>query len=517
MENKENAQNQNNLSRIFQREELSEYITEIVSIPCSILNGGLKEINDKFVICECDPERCNPICEECFQKCHFNGLKYPHKEIEKKEMNAVCICGFKCHQPLNEQEKSDKQYRLTCTFGELSTIPDLNFSYQDVESSNENICLICYNICYEAPEKLIKHSYGDLKGFKCSCKNHNHSDIKIIFRKLRLLAKKNYFIKKYNFEGMTFVHFLNILFKTKISFKNLFHTFITQIENTYKNLENNEYSFEDHNTLNDLHLTSQVLLVFSQKCKNEYKIRNRIIEGKEEENEDEEKLHEESESELIDNEQSNESSSDKSIGIKGGHIDFIKVQLRPLCYFDNIINEILDEKKYFKIMERKFDYKSRNIWQLKYYLTSIFHKFYICKDFMPYPNFKVYDLVLLTPLQRVLMVSSIEYEYKMNKYVNNLNFNYLNNILKTIEAVINSGEKPISSYLILAKLHKICLFFAKYSLFNHEQLIKLCSLNNTLLCIFDEDKPNREGDFLKLKVISPMLKTLIILGFYFND
>ena len=93
----------------------------------------------------------------------------------------------------------------------------------------------------------------------------------------------------------------------------------------------------------------------------------------------------------------------------------------------------------------------------------------------------------------------------------------LNNILTTIEAVINSREKPISSYLILAKLHKICLFFAKYSLFNHEQLIKLCSLNNTLLCIFDEEKPNREVDFLKLKVISPMLKTLVILGFYFND
>ena len=520
MEIKETIQKQNNLARAFQKEELSEYINDIIEIPCSILEGGLKEVNDKFVICECDPERCNPICLDCFKKCHYNGLKYPHKEIETKLMNAVCICGFKCHQPLNEKKKQDKQYKLSCTFGELATIPDLNFSYQDVESSNANICLLCYNICYEAPEKLIKHSHGDLKGFKCSCKSNNHSDIKIIFRKLRLLAKKNNFIKKYNFEGLSFIQFLNILFKAKTSFKNLFHSFITQIQETYKNLDNNEYMFEDHNRLNDLHLTSQVLLVFSQKCKNEYKIKNRIIRGiKDNDSDGDEKLYEESEDELVDKESVDSSDllNNKSLGIKGGRIDFITVQLRSLCYFNDVINEILDEKIYFKIMQRKFDYKSRNIWQLKYYLTSIFHKYYILKDFAPYPNLKPQDIILLSPLQRALVVSSIEYEHKMNKYVNNLNFNYLNNILLSIEAIINSPEKPVSCYLILAKLLKISLLFAKFSLFNHEQVIKLCSLNNSILCGFDEEKPNLEVDFLKLKVISPMLKTLLILGFYFND
>ena len=72
-------------------------------------------------------------------------------------------------------------------------------------------------------------------------------------------------------------------------------------------------------------------------------------------------------------------------------------------------------------MKRKFDYKSRNIWQLKYFLTSIFHKFYICKDFMPYPNLKLTDIFLLSPFQRVFITSNMEYEHKMNKYVNTLN------------------------------------------------------------------------------------------------
>ena len=527
MANKEISQNKNLLTRAFQKEEFSEYITDLIDIPCSILESGLKEINEKFVICECDPERSNPICVDCFKKCHFSGLKYPHKEIETKEMKAICICGFKCHQPLNKQEKQDKQYKLSCTFGELATIPDLNFSYQDAESSNGNICLMCYNICYEAPEQLIKHTTGDLKGFKCSCKNHNHSDIKIIFRKLRLLATKNYFYKRYNFEGITFLHLVNILFGTKQSFRNLFHAFITQIPQIYKNLDNVEYLFEDQNILNDLHLVSQVLLFFSHKCKNEYKIKNRFIIQKVEEEEkiEEEKLYEESESELIEKEneekeekkENKEKITNKSVGIKGGHIDFIRVQLRPLCYFNDVIKDILTEKIYFKIMERRFDYKNRNIWQLKYFLTSIFHKFYILKDFAPYPNLKVHDIILLSPLQRILLLSSIESDHKMNKYVNNLNYNFLNSILKSIESVINSPEKPNTFYSILAKLYKIVCIFAKLALFNHEQLTKLCSLNERILTIFDENEPNKEIEFLKIKVISPMLKSLILLSFYFND
>ena len=380
MKDKDNnaVSRQGNLNtRAFQKEELIDFSTDLNEIRCQILENGLKEVQSKYFICECDPERSNPICEECFKKCHFNGVKYPHKEISNKEMNAVCICGYKCHRPLNESEKQDKQYKIMCTFGELGTIPDLNFSYQDVEQSNMNICLLCYNICYEAEDKLIKRPIEDLKGFKCSCKNHNHTDIRIIFRKLRTLAKGNTFNKKYNFEGMTFLHFINILTSSKSSFNNLFHSFKEKINSTFKNIQKIGYSFEEHNTLNDLHLTSQVLLFFAQKCKNEYKIENKIENkiSKTALNDEEEQIEEEGE-----NESENENKvapPDASIGVEGAQIDSINVNVESLCYFNDIIKEILTEKIYFKIMERKFDHKSRNIWQLKYYLTSIFHKFYI--------------------------------------------------------------------------------------------------------------------------------------------
>ena len=443
------ASRQNNIiTRAFQKEELVDYSLDLNEVHCQILENGLKEVKSKYFICECDPERSNPICEECFKKCHFNGVKYPHKEISNKETNAVCICGYKCHRPLNESEKQDKQYKINCTFGEWGTIPDLNFTYQDVEQSNLNICLLCYNICYEADEKLIKRPIEDLKGFKCSCKNHNHTDIRIIFRKLRTLAKGNIFYKKYNFEGMTFLHFVNILTSSKNGFQNLFHSFVDQIHSTYKNIQKIGYSFEEHNTLNDLHLTSQVLLFFAQKCKNEYRIENKIENkiNKTAMNDEEEPIEEEENNDDLDNKVVQQ---ETSIGLEGGQLESIRVTCEPLCYFNDVVKNILTEKKYFKIMERKFDSKSRNIWQLKYYLTSIFHKFYIQRDFTSYPNIKVRDIILLTPIQRLLMISSIEFEEKVSKYVNDLNINYLSNIISSIESVISSQENVKYSRNIL--------------------------------------------------------------------
>ena len=191
-------------------------------------------------------------------------------------MNAVCICGYRCHALFSESGQEDKQYKKNCTFGELAGINDLNFCYQSLNDSNTKICLICFNICYNCDANFIKKPLMDLKGFKCCCTHHNHSDIRIIFRKLRYIAKQNNFLKVYNFEGMTFVQFLNILTSTKNSFYNLFHSFSEKINKTYEKLQNFNYYFEDHNTLNDLHLTSQVLLVFAQRCKNVYSCKNRI-------------------------------------------------------------------------------------------------------------------------------------------------------------------------------------------------------------------------------------------------
>ena len=493
--------------KAFEKEEITDYSKDIFEVDCQILKSGIKESKTTYYICECDPERTNPICENCFNICHKSGEDYPHKLIRSSIMNAVCICGYKCHQLFTESDQQDKQYKKICTFGELAGINDLNICYQSLNDSNTKICLICYNICFNCDVNFIKKPMTDLKGFKCCCTNHNHSDIRIIFRKLRSIAKDNNFLKMYNFEGMTFILFLNIFTSTKNSFYNLFHSFSEKITSTYQNLTQNfNYFFEEHNILNDLHLTCQVLFVFAQRCKNVYNCKNRI-EKKNKVDEDGNEIEKDEK----------KRPKNLTVGIEGGEINSKKMKCRTLCYLNDIIKNILNEKIFFKIMERKFDFKSRNIWQLKYYLTTIFYNFYIQKDFASYPNFKIKDILLLSPLQRYILITNIETENKVSQYVNNLNLNYLNNILNSIECLINSEEKSIIFHLILAKLYKICELFAKYSLFNHEQLSKLCQLNDLILSYFDEEKKNSDKDFIKIKVISPMIKTLLFLSYYYND
>ena len=494
------------VGKAFEKEEIIDYSEEIFEIQCKILKSGIKEIKDTYYICECDPERTNAICENCFNICHKGGNEYPHKLIRSGVMNAVCICGYRCHALFSESGQEDKQYKKNCTFGELAGINDLNFCFQSLNDSNTKICLICFNICYNCDANFIKKPLMDLKGFKCCCTHHNHSDIRIIFRKLRYIAKQNNFLKVYNFEGMTFVQFLNILTSTKNSFYNLFHSFSEKINKTYEKLQNFNYYFEDHNTLNDLHFTSQVLLVFAQRCKNVYSCKNRI----------EKKIDTDEDGNEIDNEDK-KPAKNLTVGIDGGEISKLHIRCSTICYFNDIIKNILNEKIFFKIMERKFDFKSRNIWQLKYYLTSIFCNFYVAKDFSSYPNFKIRDISLLSPLQRYILITNIENDTKISQYVNNLNMNYLNNILNSIECLLNSEEKSIIFHLILAKLYKICELFAKYSLFNHEQLSKLCQLNDQILTFYDEEKKNADIDFLKIKVVSPMIKTLLFLSYYYND
>ena len=494
-----------NDGKTFEKEELTDYIQKIQSRSCEILNGGLKEIESKFYICECDPERIKPICEYCFNKCHKKGQQGLHKEIRSETMNAVCYCGYNCHKAFTESGKQDQLYKKDCTFGEIAALPELNFVYQVAEESNTYVCLFCYNICYKRDENLNKTDITELKGFKCGCRHHNHNDIRIIFRKLRSLAKKKHFLKKYNFEGMSFLQFVNFFTSSKNSFPNLFHSFEDQINQTFHNLQSLDYCFEEHNILNDLHLTSQVLFVFSQKFKNEYKIINRIKNF-------------EIKNDFISPRHSNDKLKKVNlISIPEGETEKIFVKCRPLYYINDVIKNILTEKIYFKIMERKFDYKSRNIWQLKYFLTTIFWTFHISRDFTSYPNLKFRDICLLTPLQRLLLISNIQTEAKLSQYVNNLNMNYLNNVLSSIEGLCVIEEKSITVLLILSKLFKMCALFAKYSLFNHEQVAKFCQLNDVLLANFDEEKPNEEKDYIKLKIISQMIKSDLFLAFYYND
>ena len=208
-------------------------------VHCQILKAGITPVMGVYFLCECDPERRNSICEECLKVCHVGG---DHKEIKRVTKEDVCMCGFKCHQPMNQAEVVDEKYTSQCLFGEWASECQFPTFFKDKNDNNSMICLFCKNICYKNSNNIIKISIDDNnenKNIVCTCRNHNHNDLRIIFRKLRSVVKKNNFEVKYDFEGFSFIQFMNIIFRGSRSFENIFHSFGDKINETVNKISSN--------------------------------------------------------------------------------------------------------------------------------------------------------------------------------------------------------------------------------------------------------------------------------------
>ena len=528
----------------FDGEEFSmNYASELQSKRCSILTYGLIETEGDYYICDCDPERNNPICEYCFMACHNNDVNVNvntnvngvvmHKLIHKERMKAVCVCGFNSHKPMSSYQDNnvitgDNNVTLTssssslsvCLFGELSMISGLNYMYQSLEDSNTYICFICYNICHKMNKNLIRKSIVEYKGFKCTCKHRNHSEIKVMYRKLRSLAKTKHYLKKYDFNGITFINLINIILGNHHIFTSLFHSFISLIQSTYANITIN--NLDKHNTINMLHLTCHVLFAFAEKVINstEYKIKNTLNNIP-------------PHPELLKQLQLQSHNMNDNVL---SHIERknVYVRCKSLYYVNNVIADVLSCDVYFAIMQCEFDYKSRNIWQLKYFLTCVFYVFNFKKDFVGVPMLKVNDVVMLSPFQRLMMLGNVVYESKLYTYTKNLNYSYVNAVLRSIEMMIMCKERNVTVLLILGKLYKMCLMLVKVGLFNYEQVNKFCMLNETLIASFTEDTNNNsinssnssntdmsalqhDKNLFRVKILSSMIKAIMFITIYYND
>ena len=192
-------------------------------INCNILKGGIIPLFDQYYLCECDPERRNAICFECFKICH-NGPG--HKELKKILAAKVCMCGFNAHQPMDEKDDKENFYNKKCLFGSLG----LKYIYNDINSPGFKICIFCKNFCFKNSKNLRLLQEGSLIMNKspknnsitkklrnnvdidttnlhindnngkinCNCNNSNHDYIRSIFRKLRGLTKKKILQKNMN-------------------------------------------------------------------------------------------------------------------------------------------------------------------------------------------------------------------------------------------------------------------------------------------------------------------------------
>ena len=494
----------------------SSKILDYNTVKCSIVSNGLTNSYATYYLCECDPERKNPICAECFQICHKGK---GHGQIKQITGEKICQCGIKSHQPFYENDNKDLIYKKVCLFGEWISEGYCDKIYKDSKNHDLKICILCKNLCFKNSKNFIKTNPANEgmlpHNFKCLCNHNNHNDIRIMFRKFKSISKKNNFNIKYDFDEYTFNHIINFILRGKNSFENIFHSFQIIINNTIKKIDSdNKYRLEDFKTINDLHLTSQILNNFAIKAKNVYLISN---------------FYESFNPNNTLNFSDRKKNGRKKLSLFSIEFDTsvyepsqnIYINGRTLTYFRKDIQKILTTNIYFKIMSQKFDFKSHNIWQLKYYLTNIFWTFKIETDFIKYPNLKYKDLFLLNPYQRIYYINSIKKENYINIEYLNPKYNFLDNILVILSKIQKTQEKYSEIYLIYNRLYKICQLFAKFSLFSFKQVEKFCMINDDILLFFytciQEDKKSSENQHLKYKVLSPMMKCIVYLAYYFND
>ena len=442
-------------------------------INCNILKSGITPLFDQYFLCECDPERRNAICSECFKICH-NGPG--HKEIKKFLRAKVCMCGYKGHQPMDEKDDQVQHYTKECLFGSLG----LNCFYNDKTVENSHICLFCKNLCFKNSKNLIKTKNVDKLNnnlnineslSRCNCTNHNHNDIRILFRKLRGLTKKMNFIDKYDFEGLSFVHVINLLLRDNACFTNLFYSFSFHLNEIIRKInEESFYALEDYKFVNNFHLTCEILSSFAEKKMNIYST-NHYIPG-------------EINQMMMSNNTINTHSDLGGENNNNSSLNTYGIKLRSLSYYRDEIGNILTTSKYFQIMMLKFDFKSRNIWQLKFSLTNIFFTFTIRKIFLPTINYKIRDMLILSPLQRLIIVSSNK---KKIELYNEKNHGILDMTINLLIKLEKTNERQNEVFCIYNILYKICQYYAKFGFFSHTQVTRFCSVNKKILLMITEN------------------------------
>ena len=495
-------------------------------INCNILKSGITPLFDQYYLCECDPERRNAICTECFKTCHSGE---GHKEIKKFLRAKVCMCGYKGHQPMDEKDDQVQHYSKQCLFGSLG----LKYFYTDKNIENSHICVFCKNLCYKNSKNLNKIRNNNLSQINnlninninktitnCNCTNHNHNDIRILFRKLRGLTKKKNFINKYDFEGLSLVHVINLLLRDNACFTNLFYSFSSHLNEIIRKIkEESFYALEDYKFVNNFHLTCEILASFAEKNMSIYSTnhympeelnptltRNITINSLN-------KLNTINTIKTINNNQSirEENMSNSLLNPNG-------IKLRSLCYYRDEIRNILTTTKFFQIMMLKFDFKSRNIWQLKYSLTNIYFTFTIRKIFLPTINYKIRDMLLLSPLQRLIVVTTNK---KKIENMNEKNSGILDMTINLLIKLEKTNERQNEVFCIYNVLYKICQYYAKFGFFTHTQVTRFCSVNKKILLMITEnlaeDKKSQEKKNIIFKVLSPMMKALLYLSYHFND
>ena len=144
-------------------------------------------------------------------------------------------CGEMNHILETKKRKTNNLYVPKCLFHEWSIVSGQNVYYET--DIGKKICMYCRNFCEYDEEKLIKKR--EKKVPACECESHYN--IKDIFVNINKIAS-NYI--NFEFENLSLIHFMNLLFISKKSFENVYKPFETYVEKFRKEVMLDKFQFD---------------------------------------------------------------------------------------------------------------------------------------------------------------------------------------------------------------------------------------------------------------------------------
>jgi len=505
-------------------------IKTMKKIKCSILESGLKPKKMKYFFCSCDPNKMNPICEECAKNCHKDHiLSEPLEELN------VCACGYKLHNISNET--LNIEYKKDCQFFDIAKMSGRSVYY--INEFNQTICMFCNIFCtkkntmncsfnrIEENKKISKMKikiYGrndeecidpksnnsinfdtndinylikDEKNYneininnknkkiilnnknldmenhidypelnQCDCSHENHSSIKMILELTNYIGN----LKDY-FEDLNANQLLNILFISENIYSNNYRLF-------------EEYSSRNFNfTGSNLKLDSNIHLTnYFNSLMNFYNI-SRFYE-------------------------------------------------KNIRYTNDKICNIFNSNFLYNILNANLSDNVSN-WSFYNCVLGIFHKCFLGNLLTKMTKFKIGDLENLSIIQRLYFLKFKYAEIKnvsrenfifIRHYISNKNNNLINMILNFFENLLKVNFTCLEGLELILTIFTILYRFSSYYLFDIDQKLKLIyilekCIKNFRIIIINYKKSNKL-EIVKTtlaKIFVKIIKTIIFLAYEEND
>ena len=432
-----------------------DFLNKIKSLKdCTIYKAGNNKFLQRYCFCSCDPNQMEQICESCAEICH--GGK-DHVKTEFFEGKIKCQCGMRGHKKIY---KTSSFVDLACYYHELSQYSKKNVYYEN--EKHFVICMYCHNFCLEHLSEKNENTFeriealGNLTVPDCQCDNKTHKDLKVIFANIN-----NFCWRIHNFEGLLPNQLLNLLFKCKTSFNNVYSNFMSYLDKMKSDLlKKNLYEFDTNINITNFYWSLRNFSEISKHNKNHAYFSDKIA------------------------------------------------NLFDYSFVCNILSIKLEDQKHF--------------WNCLNMIIICFRKITLGNALHNFPTVNFEDYENMNPFQRLMLASRVRQNKEFNDQFITGKRNLIEIIMNVIEQVLIIRFVNIEALKLLKNLFKILKTFAKFFLFSSKQVLRYSFLINQLFVRLKDFKMESETHSIRIRkhdthIISNVVKTLIYLSFNFND